>query len=822
MKRLPLVEYCTGARPRTLLWAAVVTVGTICLAGLGVAQEPGSTVDLLRSEPFDRMTLVDGSVFNIEPVSPRPLPVYDPSKAKARAKANEPEMIEITDGGNGSSPRAKKKANRPKEEETPSEILIHLLQGEVRDFKVKRINIKRIDYFEDLLLAEADRYVLARDYARAFECMLRVQARNPNWQGLSSHINQLLFAEGSAALLDGDGERGLRLLGELHTRQPDFPGLADKLAVSYGARIDRAFELGLYRRGRTILHDLARLAPSHEVVRTQRDRFAAKARGLVERAERQDGAERLDSLTAALRVWPALEGAGPRYSEAFRAEPTLDVAVCDLPRSIGPWVRSPADERVTRLLFLPILASDEEEATQGQRPGQLAEGLETADLGRRLVLRVRSDVRWSDGSRPVSAIDVARTLSDRAEPTSPLYSARWADLLDRVDAPEENRVEIRLTRPFLKPGFWLLGPVGPAHAGFDGHVATLKQGRLLVGDGAFRWEKSTADHADLRANNESASGPPPKIKRIREVPLPSAKAAVGALIRGEVTLVERVAPDRVAILSANPELKVGRYARPSLHAIALDGRNPALRNRALRRGISYAIDRKSLLEETLLRQPASGPNRASDGPFPHGNYADAPDVKPLAYDPLLAKMLVAAAQKELGGQPIALTFAYPAIPEAQAAVPKMVETLRLIGLQVTAEERPQSTLEEEIRAGKRFDLAYRAQRCTDPVMEAGPLICPGYDANASAGAIGSVASPRILQLLLQLERAPEFPTAKGIALQIDRESRDELPLIPLWQLEDHYAWRTRLRGPAEVADHLYENIGTWEIDPWFARDPWQD
>ena len=445
--------------------------------------------------------------------------------------------------------------------------------------------------------------------------------------------------------------------------------------------------------------------------------------------------------------------------------------------------------------------------------------LETADLGRRLILRIRPNVHWSDGSRPVSTIDVARALTDRIEPTSALYNARWADLLDRVDTPEPNRLEIRLTRPSLRPGLWLMGPVGPAHAGFDGRVATLDQGRVLVGDGAFRWVDTTG-RAELRTIADASAHPGNKVRRIREVALPTAKAAIGALLRGEVGLVEHVAPDRVPALAANPEIKVGRYSRPSLHWIALDGRNPALRNRALRRGLSYAIDRKSLLEETLLRRSAEDPARVSDGPFPFGSYANAPDVKPLGYDPLLARMLVAAAQKELTGQPIALTFQYPAMPEAQAVVPKIAESLRLVGIEVTLSERPESELEADLRAGKRFDLAYRALRCIEPVMDAGPLICPGYDARSEAGAIGSVASPRILQLLLLLERAPEWPTAKGIVLQIDRECRDELPIVPLWQLEDHFAWRSRLKGPAEVADQLYQGIETWEIEPWFARDSW--
>lgn len=77
-----------------------------------------------------------------------------------------------------------------------------------------------------------------------------------------------------------------------------------------------------------------------------------------------------------------------------------------------------------------------------------------------------------------------------------------------------------------------------------------------------------------------------------------------------------------------------------------------------------------------------------------------------------------------------------------------------------------------------------------------------------------------MQLLLQLEHAPELNTARELVKQIDRECRDELPIIPLWQLQDHYAYRTRLKGPGDSADHLYQGIDQWQIDAWFAKDPW--
>ena len=72
----------------------------------------------------------------------------------------------------------------------------------------------------------------------------------------------------------------------------------------------------------------------------------------------------------------------------------------------------------------------------------------------------------------------------------------------------------------------------------------------------------------------------------------------------------------------------------------------------------------------------------------------------------------------------------------------------------------------------------------------------------------------------ELERAPEWATARATVQQVDRESRDELPILPLWQLEGHYAWRSRLKGPPEATALLYEGVETWEIEPWFAKDPW--
>src|SRR5437660_9524204 len=102
-------------KPRPTVRVLIVIASASCLvlsmyAGIPTSrgQEPPPqeatappTTDLLRSPPFDRMTLTDGTVLIIDPVSPRPLPTPDPSKAKKKQKVRlKGTKAEIPLGGN--------------------------------------------------------------------------------------------------------------------------------------------------------------------------------------------------------------------------------------------------------------------------------------------------------------------------------------------------------------------------------------------------------------------------------------------------------------------------------------------------------------------------------------------------------------------------------------------------------------------------------------------------------------------------------------------------------------------------------------------------
>jgi peptide/nickel transport system substrate-binding protein len=801
--------------PRLLATGLVVTALVAVAASAQTGRAPAPPSDLLKAAPFDRVTLIDGTVLLVEPISPRPLPPYD-AKAdrKADAKGDRPPAE-----GNVFLPSqtdliAKAERAKQAEAEVVRELNLTPVGGD-QVFRVRRASIRSVDYFEDMLIAEGVRLAAAHDFARAFEHFLRVRERAGTWKGLEAGVRRLLFEEGTLALAGGDAGRGLRLLRELHAQQADYPGLADALAKAYGGRIAAAFGAGEYAGARRVLHELEGLAPGHPAVAQATEAFVKAARAKADVPEGAGPAARLDGLADALRIWPKLEGGEARYRAAFAALPTLDVAVLDVPRQVGPWRQTEADARVASLFYRPLLASGAAEALSAPPPGGLLAAVEVGDLGRRWTLTLREGLPWSDGSGPVAARDLVRGLAVHADPRSPRYAARWAGRLGRVAAVDGRRVEVTLSRPVLRPAAWLTGTIGPAHAGRDGRVPGPDGTRTLVGSGPFRLLDSSDSRVEALAAASDGG-----VRRVRERRFARPEQALQALRRGDVAMLEAVPPWEVAALKAEPALRVGRDPVPRTHVLALDGRVPALRNRSLRRGISYAIARAEILEEMLLRRKPAPPDAPADGVIVPGTYADAVEAAPLPTDPLLARMLVAAARKELGGVPLALAFQYPATPEAVAAVPRIAEALTAAGLTLKLVERPPDELERELRSGAPFELAYRAVRCEEPIADLGPALCPGYDAPPDRDALAAVASPRVLELLLKLEQATEFPTARGLAIQVDRATRDELPVVPLWRLIHHHAWRDRLAGPADEATTLYQGIESWRIEPWIARDPW--
>ena len=147
------------------------------------------------------------------------------------------------------------------------------------------------------------------------------------------------------------------------------------------------------------------------------------------------------------------------------------------------------------------------------------------------------------------------------------------------------------------------------HTNKGNAIAIISDGtRVLVSNGPYRLAESDASRLVAIATTPDAS-----IRRVRERRFARPDLALRALRSGEVAMLEGVPPWEVSVLKAEREFRMGRDPVPRTHVLALDGRVPALRNRSLRRGMSYAIARQEILEEILLRHRPAPPDVPAEG-----------------------------------------------------------------------------------------------------------------------------------------------------------------------------------------------------------------
>jgi hypothetical protein len=143
-------------------------------------------------------------------------------------------------------------------------------------------------------------------------------------------------------------------------------------------------------------------------------------------------------------------------------------------------------------------------------------------------------------------------------------------------------------------------------------------------------------------------------------------------------------------------------------------------------------------------------------------------------------------------------LAYPAEPIARAACQSIARQLKLLNLQVTLKEtRPGEP------AGD-YDLLYAELVIREPAVDAWQVLGPG-------GIAGS-CSPAMLLALRAVEAAPGKPEAAAKLQAVHRLAAAELPVIPLWQLAEHFAVHASVQGVAERPGSLYEGVEKWQAD----------
>jgi tetratricopeptide (TPR) repeat protein len=716
--------------------------------------------------------------------------------------------------------------NRRMAAQPKGNLTVELLNRPGESFEVPWDNIVGIRFYEQALLEEAQHFTADGKYDEAFEDYSRLGANYPSLPGLNDAVNEYLRRNALALFQSQQLDRALAVLASLYDRAPNSPGLASAVDAVCGRVIEQHLREQNYSAARAALdmwrdqfHGLnsPAIATWEQRFTTAAGREIADGRKLM--AAHQYVAAR-KRIGKARDIWPDSPEARDLLAEIQRQNPSISVGVFEASpkhpeRRIDDWATLRASRLAQRTLS-ELDGYSSEGGVYGSPYGRWV----ADDSGLRLSLKLTPPMPADAGDRPTADI-LARFLLSMADPASPVYRADFAARFAGVSVEGDEWVRLDWSRPHVRPEALL--QVAVAEPAAHGAQAAEPNGLPLA-----RWTLpryapvgSETGSTTFAASAQSA-GSGATLPSIVEQTLSDDEAAVAALLNGEIDVLDRVPPWQVERLRAAHGIRVGTYRLPTVHVLVPNMKRPLVATREFRRALCYGIERDRLVQEVLLGGTKLPGFDVLSGPFPTGlsfsdplRYAYNNQIVPRPFEPRLAAVLSTVAlsaasstaldpehKGDVESKPMPeLVLAYPADPVARVAC----ETIKL---QLGRAQIPVRLLEftaDELQQGKvDCDLRYAELAVWEPVVDARTLLGPG-------GLAGDDGSSYLNAALRQLDEAANWKDVRADLAEIHDIAHHDLPLVPLWQTVNYFAYRDNVLGIGDSPVSLYQNVDHWQL-----------
>lgn len=452
-------------------------------------------------------------------------------------------------------------------------------------------------------------------------------------------------------------------------------------------------------------------------------------------------------------------------------------------------------------VYEPLVSQD---ANQRPVPG-LAEAwtLLEPDLWE---FRLRPGVLFHDGSRLTPA-DVIFSLQ-RARDIRGLRTYGPALRgIEAVEAVDDRRLRIRTRGPVpLLPAYLTGVVIVSAAAAVDAGEAEFNGGRAALGTGPYRWVRYTPGSDVVLDRAETWRGPAEPWRRVTYRFIPNDSARVAALLAGDVDVIDAVPSSLTARLrdsdrtrlvtstsSFNDYIFYDHFRDRALFVTGADGqpldRNP-FRDARVRQAVSHALNRTALAERAM-----EGAAVPSGQISPPGYIGHDPALAPVAYDPALARRLLAEA-----GFPQGFNLTIHCTADRFAGDARTCQAigqmLTAIGIRTTVETLPTAIFFRRANAGvngePEFTLSLSIFATTTGVAAEGMnSILRTYNAALGHGASnrGRFSDPVLDGLLARIETTLEEAPREALMREAVRRAIAENGVTPVFFLRT--AWGVR-------------------------------
>jgi peptide/nickel transport system substrate-binding protein len=253
--------------------------------------------------------------------------------------------------------------------------------------------------------------------------------------------------------------------------------------------------------------------------------------------------------------------------------------------------------------------------------GELAEKWSWQDNYRNLVFFLRRDVKWHDG-KPFTAKDVKFTFDMVREAPNAEGKIRlnprkdWYSNVDAIEAPDAHTVVFRLKRPQPSLLLMLASGYSPVYAA---HVPPASYRSSCVGTGPFKVKEwRHGEFVEYVKNPDYFVKGRPYLDGLKYIVIKERGTRTAALQAGQLDVAfpgETTKSIAEQLKAAVPKLVITPASQNVTDNIIMNVKKPPFDNPKVRLAVSYAIDRRGLVQAVHQGGAMLGAGMA---PKPHG------------------------------------------------------------------------------------------------------------------------------------------------------------------------------------------------------------
>lgn len=491
-------------------------------------------------------------------------------------------------------------------------------------------------------------------------------------------------------------------------------------------------------------------------------------------------------VSCVLAVWPGWGCHGSQRPPKDTLVVLIEATVEDLdPR----FAASGYAIKVSRLVAAPLVSLN----TRDARPKlELAERIEHPDP-RTYVVTLRRGARFSNGE-PVRAGDVVATFQSMRTDTALSPYHRAFSRIARLEALSRRRVRFVLKGPHapfvgdLDMGILparLLAKVGPT-----GRIPD----RRLLGAGPLRIVSRTPARIVLE-RNPHYFGTAPALRRYVIKTVEDDNSRLLSLVSGGADLTQNtIQPLLLPVLQRSPRLRVLSSPGLSTTYLALNLRDPRLRDRRVRMALALAIDRRRILKAKFRGRAVLAATI-----LPPHHWAQDGALAPIPYDPARAERLLDAAgfPRRAGGVRMHLSYKTSSNRFRIAIARVIARQLARVGVHVSVRAYEWGVFFADLKKGSFQIASLQMTELAEPdyyyfFFHSSMRTSPSKP-NAGGNRFG-YSSQEVDRWLEQGRRAQGRAARRRAYVAVQRRLARDLPVIPLWHEDNVVVARRLVRG----------------------------